>query len=118
LAVVEGDHECGARVERSHAGKQAGGRLGVEAFGGLVKQQYVRLPEQALRDAEAAALAAREGRAAGADGGVEAGWEGRHGVVERGGGECLPELRFVGRGVASSTLSRMVPSKTCASWAA
>lgn len=58
LAVVQGDHERGARVERSDAGEQPNGRRGVEALGGLVEKQGVRSPEQALRDAEAAALAA------------------------------------------------------------
>jgi hypothetical protein len=57
LAVVHGDHERGALVEGSHAGEQSSGGGGVEAFGGLVEQQHVRVPEQALRDAEAAVLA-------------------------------------------------------------
>jgi hypothetical protein len=58
LAVVQGGHERGARVERADAGEQASGRRGVKALGGLVEKQDVCSPEQALRDAEAAALAA------------------------------------------------------------
>jgi hypothetical protein len=58
LAVVQGDHERGARAERSDAGEQASGRRAVKALGGLVEKKDVCAPEQALRDAEAAALAA------------------------------------------------------------
>ena len=96
---MQGDHECGSSVERSHAGEQASGGRSVETFGGLVEQQDVRAPEQTLCDAEAAALAAREGRSVGADRGVEPVGKGGDGVVERGGGECLPEPGFACGGV-------------------
>jgi hypothetical protein len=96
---VERDHERGAWVERSDTDQQPGGGRGVEAFGGLVEQQDVRAAEQALGDAEATALAAREGGSAGADRGVEPGREGGYGVVERGGGKCIPELRFACGGI-------------------
>jgi hypothetical protein len=99
LATVEGDHECGARVERAHAGEQARSGPGVEALGGLVEEQDVRAAKQALGDAEAAALTAREGGSAGADWRVEPGREAGYGVVERGGGERLPELGFACGGI-------------------
>ena len=54
---MEGDHERGAGVERADAGEQSSGGRRVEALGGLVEEQHVRAPEQALRDAEPTALA-------------------------------------------------------------
>jgi hypothetical protein len=99
LAVVQGDHERGAGVERSDTDQQPGGGRGVEALGGLVEEQDVRAAKQALGDAEAAALTAREGGSAGADWRVEPGREAGYGVVERGGGERLPELGFACGGI-------------------
>jgi hypothetical protein len=85
LAVVQGDHERGTRLEVPDAGEEARGGGCVERFGGLVEEQYVWMAEEPLGDAQAAALAAREGRSAGPDGGVEPRREGRDGVVvERG----------------------------------
>jgi hypothetical protein len=95
---MQRDHERGAGLERAHPGEEARGGGGVEAFGGLVEQQHVGVPEQALGDAEAASLSARERFAAGADGCVQSGREGGHGVIERGRGERLPLLAFVGGG--------------------
>ncbi len=89
---MQGDYERGGRVEVSDAGEQASGRGGVKALGGLVEKQDVCPPEQALRDTEAAALAAREGRPAGADLGVEPRREGGDCVVERGRRKGPPEL--------------------------
>jgi hypothetical protein len=58
LAVVEGDHERGAWIELSDTGEDARGSGRVERFGGLVEEEHVRMAEQPLGDAEAAALAA------------------------------------------------------------
>jgi hypothetical protein len=95
---VEGDHERRVTAERADAGEQARGGLRVEAFGRFVEQQYVRATEQALSDAEPAALPARERFAAWADRRVEPGREGGHGLVERGRSERLPELGLRGGG--------------------
>ena len=58
MAVVKGDHQRGLRIEFPDTGEQARGGARVERFGGLVEEQHLGVPEQALGDAEAAALAA------------------------------------------------------------
>jgi hypothetical protein len=60
LAAVEGDHDRGIRVELADAGEQALGGGKIEALGGFVQKQHVGVPEKALRDADPAALPARE----------------------------------------------------------
>jgi hypothetical protein len=58
LAVVERDDERSVGIERSDAGEQASGGRGIEALGWLVEQQRLRVPEQALGDAQPPPLAA------------------------------------------------------------
>jgi hypothetical protein len=65
LAVVQGDHEDGIRIGVPDAGEQANSGRRSRPFGGLVEEQYVGVPQHALRNARAPALTARESRAAG-----------------------------------------------------
>lgn len=93
---MQRDDEQSGRVEASDPGEEARGRLGVEPFGGFVEQQQVGTTQQALGNAEAAALPARERRAARSDRGVQAGRKRCDSLVECRGGEHAVDIWLTG----------------------
>ena len=114
------DQEDGAVAGRvEHVVHERLGRRRVEVRRRLVEHEHGRVGEQGAREREALALAAREPRPVLADERVEAVGERRDPLAEPRAPERRPRARRRSRvGRASRRFSRIVESKTCASWPA
>ena len=71
LTVVQGEHEHRFWKGSSNAGEQIASRVAVESFNWLVEQEHGGSPQDALRNGQAATLAARQRFATRADRGVQ-----------------------------------------------
>ena len=71
LTVVQGEHEHRFWNGGSNTGEELAGRVGVESVNWLVEQEHGGSPQDALRNGQAATLAARKRFATRPDWGVQ-----------------------------------------------